>query len=211
MAGVFCFRGVAIATPKIQIAPERIADGKRLYELTLTPVPDIAAMMGISRKTLERRVREWGWTPRSAPRFATDRALAVMASTDAVVNAGPPAAACNPVSPEARSALAARIHGIVEQGLDAVERVLTKVGPADEGGAERSARTLAAVTRTLHEMAAFTKPDEVTPPYDADDDDPVPRDIEEFRRELARRIRGFIEARRNGASRLRDEPEASLE
>ncbi len=26
--------------PKIQIAPERIADGKRLYDLTLTPVAD---------------------------------------------------------------------------------------------------------------------------------------------------------------------------
>ena len=56
-----------MATPKIQIAPERIADGKRLYELTLTPVPDIAAMMGVSRKTLERRIHEWGWTLRSAP------------------------------------------------------------------------------------------------------------------------------------------------
>jgi hypothetical protein len=128
-----------MATAKIQIAPECIADGKRLYELTLTPVPDIAAMMGISRKTLERRVHEWGWTLRSAPRVATERVLVAIAPTGAVVNAGPPAAVRNPVSPEARSALAARIHGIVEQGLDAVERVLNKVGPADEGGAERSA------------------------------------------------------------------------
>ena len=35
-----------MATAKIQIAPARIAEGKRLYEMTLTPVPDIAAMMG---------------------------------------------------------------------------------------------------------------------------------------------------------------------
>ena len=47
-----------MATPKIQIAPERIVEGKHLYELTLTPVPDIAAMMGVSRKTLERRIHE---------------------------------------------------------------------------------------------------------------------------------------------------------
>lgn len=47
-----------MGTAKIQSAPECIADGKRLYELTLTPVPDIAAMMGISRKTLERRIRD---------------------------------------------------------------------------------------------------------------------------------------------------------
>lgn len=31
-----------MAMPKIQIAPERIAEGKRLYDLTLTPVADIA-------------------------------------------------------------------------------------------------------------------------------------------------------------------------
>ena len=64
-----------MAAATIQIAPECIADGKRLYELTLTPVADIAATMGISRRTLERRIHEWGWTPRSAPRLAADRTL----------------------------------------------------------------------------------------------------------------------------------------
>ena len=56
-----------MATPKIEIAPERIADGKRLYETTLTPVPDIAAMMGVSRRTLERRIVEWGCRARAFP------------------------------------------------------------------------------------------------------------------------------------------------
>jgi hypothetical protein len=201
-----------MATAKIQIAPERIADGKRLYEMTLTPVPDIAAMMGISRKTLERRIHEWGWTLRSAPRLATERVLAAMAPTGAVVNAEPKAAVAVSLSPVTRTALAARIHGIVEQGLDAVERVLSKVGPADESGAKRSARTLAAVARTLQEMAALTKPEaEVMPPDDADDDDPIPRDINEFRRELARRIRGFIEARRLGAGRILDQRESEVD
>lgn len=201
-----------MATAKIQIAPERIADGKRLYEMTLTPVPDIAAMMGVSRKTLERRIHEWGWTLRSAPRFATERVLAAMAPTGAAVNAEPQAAVAVSLSPVTRSALAARIHGIVAQGLDAVERVLSKVGPADESGAERSARTLAAVARTLQEMAALTKPEaEVMPPDDADDDDPIPRDINEFRRELARRIRNFIEARRLGAGRILDQRESEVD
>jgi len=193
-----------MAMPKIQIAPE----GKRLYDLTLTPVADIATMMGVSRKTLERRIHEWGWTPRSAPRHATDRMLVALAPSNMV---GATPAVAVPLTPEARAALATRIHGIVAQSLDAVERVLRIVGPADEVGAERSARTIAAVARTLTEFAVFTKPDDAPPPDDADDDDPVPRDIEEFRRELARRIRGFIEARRNGADRLRDEPERSLE
>jgi predicted lipoprotein len=135
-----------------------------------------------------------------------------MAPTGAVVNAEPKAAVAVSLSPVTRSALAARIHGIVAQGLDAVERVLSKVGPADESGAERSARTLAAVARTLQEMAALTKPEaEVMPPDDADDDDPIPRDINEFRRELARRIRNFIEIRRNGAGRILDQRESEVD
>jgi hypothetical protein len=201
-----------MATPKVEIAPERIADGKRLFELTLTPVPDIAAMMGVSRKTLERRIHEWGWPLRSAPRHATDRALVGMAPTGAVANAEPTAAVAVSLSPVTRAELAARIHGIVAQGLDAVERVLSKVGPADESGAERSARTLAAVARTLQEMAALTKPEaEVMPPDHADDDDPIPRDINGFCRELARRIRNFIEARRLGTGRMLDQRESEVD
>ena len=198
-----------MATPKIEIAPERIADGRRLYETTLTPVADIAAMMGISRRTLERRIAGWGWTPRSAPRHATDRALVAVAPAVPTVS-GDAGGAVHPGSPAARLALAARIHNTVARGLDAVDRVLDKVGPADEGGAERSARTLAAVARTLREIAPLTKPDEGTPPDDADDD-PVPRDLDEFRRELARRIRGFIEARQAGADGIPDEPESALD
>jgi len=198
-----------MATPKIQIAPERIADGRRLYESTLTPVPDIAAMMGVSPRTLTRRIVEWGWIARSAPRHSTDRALVAVAPAVPAAS-GAAGGAGHAVSPAARSALAARIHNTVVRGLDAVDRVLAKVGPADEAGAERSARTLAAVARTLREIAPLTKPDEVTPPDDADDD-PVPRDIDEFRRELARRIQGFIEARRAGAGGFPDEPETALD
>ena len=188
-----------MATAKIEIAPERIAEGQQLYELTLTPVPDIAAMMGISRRTLERRIGEWGWTPRSAPRHATDRALVATAPAVAAASAEPGAAVAISNSRELRIANAARIQSMVAQGLDAVQRVLDKAGPSDEGGAERSARTLAAVARTLQEMNAITKPDEVTQPDDADND-PIPRDIDEFRHELARRINGLIEARRANES-----------
>jgi hypothetical protein len=166
--------------------------------LTETPVPDIATMMGISPRTLTRRVAEWARPPRSAPRHTTDRALVAVAPAVAVVNAA--SAADDALSPEARTAAnAARIQKIVTRGLDAVERVLDQVGPSDQGGAERSARTLAAVARTLQEMAAITQPDEGAPP-DETDDDPVPRDIDEFRNELARRIHALIDARQDGGN-----------
>ena len=145
---------------KKQIAPERIAEAKRLYELTLTPVPDIAAMMGISRKTLERRIHEWGWTPRQRlPRSICDRALSSR-GRGADGGAGGNrradiAAPGDPVSPQQRMALALRMQQVVEREMDAVERVLDAIRPDDEGEAERSARTLASVARTLREMAAL--------------------------------------------------------
>ena len=189
-----------MTTPNIQIAPERIAEGKQLYELTLTPVPDIAAMMGVSRRTLERRIREWGWAARSAPRHVTDRALVATAPAVIAMRTGPAAPVGDAMSAEARAALAARILGIVHRGLDAVDRVLDKVGPADEGGTERCARTLAAVARTLQDMAAFAKPEAEATPPDESDDDTIPRDIDEFRNELARRIHALIDARQDGGS-----------
>jgi hypothetical protein len=140
----------------------------------------------------------------------TDRARAAAAPAGAAVNAESGVASIAADLPAARIALAARLQSVVERELNAVERVLAKVGPSNQGEAERSARTLASISRALREIAAFAKPDEVTPP-DETDDDPVPRDIDEFRRELARRIRGFIEARRNGADGLPGQRESELD
>lgn len=173
-------------TPKIQVAPERIADGKRLYELTATPVPDIAAMMGISPRTLERRLDEWGWARRSPWRVLTDRARVAAPPAGQVIDASPPAT---------REALTARILGTINCELDAVQRVLKTVDPEHKGEAERSARTLASIARALYDLAATTKPDEGTPP-DETDPESVPRDIDEFRDAVARRIEAFVAARR---------------
>ena len=57
----------------IVISPDRIAEGKRLYELTSTPVHDIAAMMGVSRPTLQRRIKKGGWVPRKPAGHVTVR------------------------------------------------------------------------------------------------------------------------------------------
>jgi hypothetical protein len=199
-----------MAARRIEIAAERIAQGKQLYELTATPVPAIAALIGVSHRTLGRRVREWGWVPRSAPRIEADRALvAAPPSPPAQSDTAPCVAAATAGETETKAVLesdlrnenAVRIQQLVASSLAAVGRVLGKVGPADEGGAERSARTLAAVARTLQEMSAITQPDDETPKDDADDDNqPAPRDIDEFRRELARRLRGIIESRRQRIS-----------
>ena len=202
---------------KKEFAPELLAEARRLYEQTLAPVDDNAGMLGLSRSNFYKRVREGGWRGRRAKvaRFQFTRALSgsvVTALTaepaeqpraDVVVNN-------DPVSPQQRMALALRIQQVVERQMDAVERVLAKITPSDQMEAEHGARALASVSRTLREIKALNTPEDKTPP-DAADDDPIPRDIDEFRRELARRIRGFIEARRLGADRIPDERESELD
>lgn len=200
-----------MAAHKIQIAPELIAEGKRLHETTLTPLCDIAAVMGISRDTLSARIKEWGWRLRRPASRGVDIFHAVRGAAAATATAETPSPGVTvPVSEQQRAALAVRIQGVVERELSAVERVLEGVGAADGGEAERSARTLASIARTVREIAALNQPDEVAPPDD-DDDDPVPRDIDEFRNELARRIRCFIEERRASGGGLSDDPEVELE
>jgi hypothetical protein len=65
-------------------------------------------------------------------------------------------------------------------------------------------RTLAAVARTLREIAAITKPQEMLQemaPLDDAADDPMPRDIDEFRRELTRRVEKIIDAETGAGER----------
>jgi hypothetical protein len=107
------------------------------------------------------------------------------------------------VSPQQRHALALGIHASVQNHLAAVQRVLDVLRPADHAEAESTARTLAALSQSLRDVAALNVSNPVTTPDEADDD-PIPRDIDEFRRELARRIRGFIEARSAGAAGIPD-------
>lgn len=181
----------------IEVAEDLIAEGKRLYELTLTPVLDIAAMMGLSRRTLERRKKEWGWVPRYPPRHITMREEVAsppdgIAETRSILSLPPP-------TPEERVALAAYFHRTVERGLGQVNRILEKNGPADEAGAERAARVLVSIFRTLREMTAVMPPEETTPQDEADHE-PAPRTIDEFREALAIRIERIIEAHRSGAA-----------
>jgi len=202
-----------MATPKIEIAPELVVEGKRLYETTMTTIADIAALMGITRRTLENRIVEWNWKRRRLPSGAIDIFHAVRGAAAAAATAETPPpenAIAAPALAQQRAALAARIHNVVERELAVVERVVGLLGPADEAEAERTVRTLAGISRTLCDIAALNRPDEVTPPDDSDDD-AIPRDIDEFRRELARRIRGLIDAERGGGSEGPDDAAARLE
>jgi nitroreductase len=138
-----------MATPKIQIAPELVAEGKRLYETTMTTIADIAALMGVSRRTLENRIVEWNWKRRRQPSGAIDIFHAVSGAAAAVATAETPppdAAIAAPALAQQRAALAVRIQNVVEREMAVVERVVNLAGAAWRrwqgfwGGSEGEAR-----------------------------------------------------------------------
>lgn len=186
--------------PKLQFAPEMMAEARRLYEDTMTPAHEIAAMMGISTATLRNRLKEWSWRRRRHPTRALDLVQAVRGATVAAVTTpGVPDGTSVPMTQERREMLAARILDIVERQMDATERVLKTVDPKDQGEGERSTRVLTSIGLMLRETAALLRPDE-TVASDVADDDTVPADLDQFREALARRIEAFIDARRGGAA-----------
>jgi DNA-binding Lrp family transcriptional regulator len=170
--------------------PEDLAKAQHLYETTPTPVGDIAAMLGISRSTFSKRVRAGNWQRRRAGEGFP---------------VAPDVAASAPTPVEARAALALRIQCVAEREMDAVERVLDVLGPSNHAEADRCARALAGIARTLREITALNTPEDVTRADDTDNDT-VPVDLDALRCELARRIKGLIEAERAAGDGGRDAP-----
>jgi CRP-like cAMP-binding protein len=189
-----------MAASRIDLDPGHVAEARRLYELTMTPTHDIAMYLGIARSTFNNRVNEWGWTKRAVNRAAVDIARVVRAGAVAALTAQADGEAAADATADRHAALAKRILDVVEREMDAVEAVLKQLGPADTAEAERSARTLASLARTMREIAALARSDDVTPPDDPDDD-AVPRDIDALRDELARRIHAIIDARQRDETR----------
>ncbi len=185
--------------PKRMFAPEEIAEAKRLYEQTLTPMEDIAGLLRISRATLQKRVREWNWVkPKYAPRA---RALAKLPQRAAEAPEPKPMAPPLPASPLVpsgaidRAALAARVQAAIEREIHMVDSILSTLGPPSADEAERAARTLASLARTLREVMRLDAP---PAPPEPTDDTPLPRDVNELRRALSRKL-DYIIAQRTAA------------
>ena len=186
---------------KKQLAPELIAQCKSDYEETLTPVNAICARMGVSRSGFYARVSGWKWKRRRyGTAVVSDHPVQEAPAPEQEAPAAP-LPALEPVTPEALATIYARVVRAVRIEMDTIETVLKTLRPEREAQSERATRILATVNKTLCEIADMTRPDEMTPP-DETDDDAVPRDIEQFRHELAQRIRELVGAQRNrtGAS-----------
>ncbi len=166
---------------KKEISPELMAEARRLYEQTLAPVDDIAGMVGLSRGNFYKRVRAGGWRGRRAKvgTFHFARAISAAGAAALLAPADQPRAVVDPdtvlATPQQRLAIVGKVHEAVEQGMEAIKRILQVVSPGDQAEAEHSARTVAHVSRALREMQELMQPS--TPnekPADDLDHDPTP-------------------------------------
>jgi hypothetical protein len=99
---------------------------------------------------------------------------------------------------ESRKALLERLWRNAEQQVEQIETRLARSGIGPDNS-EREARALAVLVRTLRELAAFDEADKPSAKTrkqpKPENDNPVPRDLDELRRELARRIHAFVDER----------------
>ena len=103
-----------------------------------------------------------------------------------------------PPGQEPAISLVQRVGDAIERELEKIERLIgdSHIPPLARADAESRARVLASLARTLKEVMRLREQER-----DADedkakaaDDDAVPRDLDEFRRELSRRLEGMVGA-----------------
>ncbi len=165
----------------IVLPPEKIAEVRKLYEGTDVPVRDLAAICGLGVTTFQKRVNLWGWKGRKLRMQDYDRAA--KAEVEAIREVSRAA-----VTIAENESLIDRVRAAVEREIVAIEAVLSRVEGARlrSTDAERAARTLATLVKTLREVAALQRDEQ--PEADSGESENEFRDLEEFRAELAERL-----------------------
>jgi hypothetical protein len=192
------------------------------YENTDKPLAHICADNDITIPMLRYRMKRWEWrrrkplipregpptvpceeppmqheiatppTPSAAQSHPAPPAFAHASTGDPPPQEPAPGRAHARPGWEGEENIVPRLQGAIARILQAIEATIARLaaGPQHLREMEQAGRALSALTRTLRELNALLSQ------HRADDDAPDPRDIDEFRQELARRLRGIIAARR---------------
>ena len=189
--------------------PEFLASVRHAYEDTDEPMRAIATRHEIGITTLQTLVENQGWAKRS--QRTRDRAASAVLfeqgeklmatlpprtgqNIDAEYGTRGPAASAAPQAAtggEPPPSPAARLEALVLKEIAAEEAARADLDalPRMRGEAERCARTLVILGQAL-QMVQKLRAEEKTVPAQAE----LPRDIDEFREALARRIEAFVAA-----------------
>lgn len=187
--------------------PELLAAVRHDYLNSDKTLVQIAADYRINARDISRMRELEGWPARYARIRRVPQLTQALQETQALAaqHADPsPAPATHAggdaTEPPSNASAIERIERLVEQELAAEERARTELGASSRrrADAERCARTLATLTQTLHALARLRGG--LAPDTGSDHDDNMPADIDEFRHELARRIRAFVQSRTGGSA-----------
>jgi len=172
-----------------EIAPDKLAEARRLYEQTLTPTHEIWFLMGVSRSTFYARAREGNWQSR---RYIVSGATE-MTDEKAEPDTPPEPDETEPFTAKRKAALRDRLLRAAEKKMVSIERILRTIKSDNPAQAERSARIMASLKISMREIDELTRP-EPGMPHNAVDQDELPRDLDELRCELAKRVNAFVDA-----------------
>jgi len=180
---------------------------KYWYEETDRPIESIATEFDVSARNIQRLAVIENWDkrkdrkrkPRDVPaaNLLLEQAMGLAARSlerPPTPNPSPPLAS---LVEGGELSAAERLEALVLKQIEAVEQG----GTARPGrrttaaAADRRARTLATLTQTLHTLQRLRAGEHESGNDDFDD---RPRDIDEFRRDLARRIEAFVASRTDG-------------
>jgi hypothetical protein len=146
---------------------ELTSRARGLYESGGAPIQAVADLLGIHRRTLQKRASALGWR----------RSLATPNGNQTQLEENVPVG---------RRAMVARIRRTVEREISTVEDSLARIDElVPRGDAEKAARTLASLVKTLIELQRLEAGAGADTAKDPDEDG---IDIDEFRRDLARRL-----------------------
>jgi hypothetical protein len=174
--------------PRKEIAPDKLAEARRLYEQTLTPTHEIWYLMGVSRSTFYARAREGNWQSRRY--IVTGAAEMPDQKAEPDIPLEPDEA--EPFTAERKAALRDRLLLAAEKKMMSIERILQTIQPDNPAQAERSARIMASLKISMREIDELTRPEGA--PQDAAEQDELPRDLDELRLELAKRVNAFVDS-----------------
>jgi len=182
--------------------PELVESVLHQYLHTDTPVGQIAAEHGVSERDLTRMRQANGVPARGARVRALPPAMRRLLETTRELKAAAPphdeppapsaAVSATAGAPFSDASVIERIERLIERELAAEEATRAALGslartPTE---AERCARTVASMTRSLHTLMRLRAG--LAPEQGSSNDHGIPADIDEFRRELARRIEAFV-------------------
>src|SRR3954469_24405481 len=173
-------RGKCMPVPARIFTPDEIADAYHSYVETDEPMSSIAQRLRTSVNTLQRLIRSQGWPHRRQP-VRRDMAQLVP----------PPVAPISLALTSKDEAAAADIEATAHRAVEAIRMIVARLTVTTNGAAaERTARTLSTLIRTLQETIRLRAMKTAQTAPEPRNDRP-PADPDEFARELLRCLELF--------------------